>query len=70
MQVHGRGVSVYASGNRYDGEWMDGKINGVGVLTYSDGDRFEGDWKDGKMHGKGKLLNRRPHFLVTIAMLL
>jgi hypothetical protein len=52
-QVHGKGVSVYASGNKYEGQWIDGKINGFGVLTYSDGDVYEGEWKDGKMHGSG-----------------
>ena len=23
--MHGRGISIYASGNRYEGEWVDGK---------------------------------------------
>lgn len=51
--MHGKGVSYYASGNKYAGDWIDGKISGHGILTYADGDKYEGDWKDGKIHGKG-----------------
>ncbi len=47
-------MSNYASGNRYEGEWIDGKISGYGILMYPDGDKYEGEWKDGKMHGTGK----------------
>ena len=28
VQVHGRGTCTYASGNRYEGEWVDGRIHG------------------------------------------
>ena len=28
-RIHGKGKSVYANGNVYDGEWTDGRINGA-----------------------------------------
>lgn len=45
---------MYANGNRYEGEWVDGVICGAGTLVYADGDRYMGNWLDGKMHGGGK----------------
>jgi hypothetical protein len=27
-RIHGQGVSIFASGNRYEGQWENGKING------------------------------------------
>ena len=38
---------------RYEGEWVDDKINGQGTLWYADGDQYQGEWRDGKMHGRG-----------------
>jgi hypothetical protein len=43
---------VYANGNVYEGEWVDGRINGFGTLTYADGDKYIGLWVDGKMNGE------------------
>jgi hypothetical protein len=42
-----------AARRRYEGEWVDGKINGQGTLWYADGDQYQGEWRDGKMHGRG-----------------
>ena len=42
-------VRTYPNGNKFEGEWKDGKIwNGQGVRTYSSGNKFEGEWKDGE----------------------
>lgn len=32
---------------RYEGEWVDGKINRQGTLWYADGDRYQGEWREG-----------------------
>jgi hypothetical protein len=40
-------VETYHSGNRYDGEFKDGKYNGRGVKTFADGSpKQDGQWKD------------------------
>jgi len=49
----GKGVMSWPNGDRYVGDWVDGKRTGVGVLTRANGDRYEGDFVDGKWSGKG-----------------
>ena len=39
---------TYANGEKYDGEWKDGKKHGRGVLTCANGEKYDGEWKDGK----------------------
>jgi hypothetical protein len=46
-------VKTYDNGDRYEGEWKDGKRHGQGTLYYKSGSRYEGEWKDGKRHGQG-----------------
>jgi hypothetical protein len=36
---NGKGVFMWANGDRYEGEWMDDKPNGRGVKTWAKGDR-------------------------------
>lgn len=38
---------------RYEGEWVDGKMQGRGTYQYSDGSVYDGGWVGGKMQGKG-----------------
>ena len=40
---HGRGVSVFASGSRFEGDFQDDKQHGQGTYTWADGDKYEGD---------------------------
>jgi len=42
-----------ASGNRYEGQWKDGKMHGQGVFEFVNGNRYEGQFKDGKRNGQG-----------------
>ena len=50
---NGQGTITWANGDKYEGEWKDGKKHGKGTETCSNGDKYEGDWKDGEKHGKG-----------------
>jgi hypothetical protein len=45
--------SRYANGDRYEGQWKDGKRDGQGTCTHANRDRYKGKWVDGKRHGKG-----------------
>ena len=29
--MNGKGIYYYVNGNKYDGEWKDGKMNGKGI---------------------------------------
>jgi len=44
---------TFTDGEKYDGEWKDGKQNGQGTLTFKDGSKYLGEWKDGEYHGQG-----------------
>ena len=41
------------NGNKYVGEWKDGKQNGYVTATYSNGDKYIGEYKDGVRNGRG-----------------
>ena len=42
---HGKGKFYYQDGGRYDGNWVENKMNGFGVLYYqSDRVAYEGEW--------------------------
>ena len=45
--------TVLLYGNKYVGEWMNGKKNGQRTYTWSDGSMYVGEYKDGRMNGQG-----------------
>ena len=47
-----RGVTKYANGDVYDGEWLNGKRHGIGTHTYKNGDSYSGEFIDGFWDGK------------------
>jgi hypothetical protein len=47
------GSNTFASGNKYVGEFKDGKINGQGTYTFASGNIYVGEFKDGKINGQG-----------------
>eukprot|EP00961_Rhodomonas_salina_P290220 3921795-Rhodomonas_salina.3 len=49
----GRGRYSFYTGEMYDGEWRNNKMEGAGEYTYGDGSRFKGEYKDGLKHGVG-----------------
>jgi|TARA_B100000953_G_scaffold45624_1_gene34845 hypothetical protein len=46
--LEGLGSLTSTDGEKYVGEWKDGKLNGQGTYTWSDGDKYVGEYKDGK----------------------
>ena len=63
--LNGHHRYTYANGDKYVGEWKDGKYHGQGTCTY--GKRhsrskkdaeYVGEWKDGKYHGQGTYTNK------------
>jgi len=52
---HGRGVRVWANGNRYEGAWIQDKMEGIGRLEYFNGDVYEGFFQQSVRHGQGTM---------------
>ena len=44
---NGQGTYTSSDGDKYVGEFKDGKQHGQGTLTTTDGQKYVGGWKDG-----------------------
>ena len=44
----GFGKYTYLDGEKYEGDWRNGKYHGQGTYTSKDGEKFVGEWKDDK----------------------
>ncbi|CAN0110257.1 unnamed protein product, partial [Phaeothamnion confervicola] len=51
---HGHGTRVWSTGARYDGPFVDDKMEGGGVFTDADGARYEGAFIAGRRRGEGR----------------
>ena len=49
----GQGTYTWANGEKYVGEWKDGKRNGQGTYTYASGNKYVGQWMNSMKHGQG-----------------
>ena len=49
--VNGYGTYTYADGDKYVGEWGNGKRNGQGTYTYADGGKKAGIWGNSEYLG-------------------
>ena len=50
---NGYGTYIWASGDKYEGQWKDYKKDGQGTYTSASGAKYKGQWKDDKSHGQG-----------------
>ena len=48
------GKKNHDNGDKYEGEFLNGKYHGYGRYVFSDGEIYEGYFANGKRHGKGK----------------
>ncbi len=58
---NGYGKYQYANGNRYVGEFADGKPHGNGILFCSNGNKYLGTWQNSWRQGQGKYIFREGH---------
>ena len=54
IAVTGKGKYVWASGDVYEGDWVNSERTGKGKITLADGGVYEGDYVNGERTGKGK----------------
>jgi hypothetical protein len=48
-------TSLIVCAGRYEGEWVDDRIQGRGKSIYANGNVYEGEWVDGRINGFGTL---------------
>ena len=48
-------TKTYAEGDKYVGEWKNGKKNGQGTKTSAEGYKYVGEFKDGFCNGQGTM---------------
>lgn len=51
-------ITVFANGDRYDGEFLSNQKNGCGTYSFSDGRIYIGQFKNDRFNGKGRLILR------------
>ena len=51
--ANGRGSMLFTNGNRYDGEYRDGRRNGCGTFTFETGRRYVGEFQNDLFSGRG-----------------
>ena len=60
----GQRTITYDNGDKYEGEYKDGKRHGQGTYTFPDGKKYVGGWKDSKYHGQGTLTSSDGKYFV------
>jgi hypothetical protein len=50
------GSTTYVSGNKYTGEWKDGKRHGSGTFEFINGEKYIGEYKNDKREGQGRYI--------------
>jgi len=51
--INGKGTYLFANGDKYVGEWRDGKEHGQGTKIYPGGAKYVGEFRNGSIHGLG-----------------
>jgi hypothetical protein len=49
----GRGIYTWANGDRYDGQFKDGKKHGTGRINFTNGEKYTGNWIEDERTGRG-----------------
>ena len=49
----GQGTYIYPNGEKYEGDWKNGKYHGHGTYSWSNGNKYVGEWKGGNLNGQG-----------------
>ncbi len=52
--TNGEGTVIYSSGNKYQGNFKDGKKHGFGRFIWTSGSKYKGNWKMNKRDGYGE----------------
>lgn len=51
--ISGDGIFAYADGSRYEGHFLNSRLDGQGTFYYPSGDKYVGGFRNNYSHGKG-----------------
>lgn len=54
----GDGIFAFPDGSKYEGQFLNGKIDGWGTWYYANGDKYVGTFRNNYAHGKGTLYHK------------
>lgn len=54
------------NGDRYEGEWRNGRMHGKGVKVMANGDVYNGTWENDKAEGNGVKVRKRGAFFFCV----
>ena len=55
--VNGLGTYIWPNGDKYIGEWKNGKRDGIGSFIWPEGDRYVAHWKNDKNNSNGNYIS-------------
>jgi hypothetical protein len=55
----GSGEHIRKNGDRYNGDWKNGKFHGKGEYIHANGSQYKGDWYQHKRHGQGTYISKK-----------
>lgn len=62
----GRGIQVWPDGSKYEGYWLNDKVQGLGRMIFTNGDAFVGEWIDSRISGKGRYKHKNGTFILGL----
>ena len=65
-KMHGYGIKIYASGNRYEGFWLFDQKSLNGSFNWTNGNRYKGAWLQNSINGNGSFYWINGDKLVTV----
>ena len=49
---------MYANGDRFEGQYKNGKKSGKGIYYFKTGEKFEGEWLKDERNGEGTFIKK------------
>ena len=53
---NGKHTYIWENGDKYIGEWVNGKMTGEGTMLWKNGNKYVGNFINGRMEGKGRYI--------------
>ena len=75
--MNGKGIKLFENGDKYDGNFQNGKFDGIGIYSTEIKDKngkilsskiYEGGWKNNKKAGKGNVCCRTWRVFMGVKM--